>query len=44
MVFPVKYSKVIVDKKVTNIIMETDEPITERYGIDREAIGADTDH
>ena len=43
-VFPVKYRKVLLDKEVTNIIMQTAEAITERYAIEMEAIGADRDH
>ena len=43
-VFPVKYRKALLDKEVTNIIMETAEAITERHAIEMEAIGADRDH
>jgi putative transposase len=43
-VFPVKYRKALLDKEVTNIIMETAEAITERYAIEMEAIGSDRDH
>ena len=43
-VFPVKYRKALLDSTVTQIIMETAEGIEERYSIEMEAIGCDTDH
>ena len=43
-VFPVKYRKALLDTAVTEIIMETAEGISERYSIEMEAIGCDTDH
>jgi putative transposase len=43
-VFPVKYRKALVDSEVTAIIQKTAEGISERYAIDKEAIGCDKDH
>ena len=43
-VFPVKYSKALLDFSVTQIIMETAEGISERYSIEMEGIGCDKDH
>ena len=43
-VFPVKYRKTLLDPEVTEIIKETSEGIGERYSIDMEAIGCDSDH
>jgi REP element-mobilizing transposase RayT len=43
-VFPVKYRKALLDSEVTEIIKETSEGIAERYSIEMEAIGCDSDH
>ncbi len=42
--FPVKYRKSLLDSEVTEIIKETSEGIAERYSIEMEAIGCDSDH
>ena len=42
--FPVKYRKALLDSEVTKIIKETCEGIAERYSIEMEAIGCDSDH
>ncbi len=44
MVFPVKYRKVLLDKDVVRIIVETAKGIEERYDIEMERIGCDKDH
>ena len=43
-VFPVKYRKALLDEKVIKIIEETSEEIEQRYEIEMEAMGMDTDH
>jgi putative transposase len=43
-VFPVKYRKALLDDEVTQIIEETAQGISERYEIEKEAIGIDKDH
>jgi len=43
-VFPVKYRKALLDSEVTDIIEKTASGIAERYPIEMEAIGCDTDH
>ena len=43
-VFPVKYRKALLDSEVTDIIQKTASGIAERYPIEMEAIGCDTDH
>jgi putative transposase len=43
-VFPVKYRKLLVDKEVIKIIVETAEEIQERFSIEMGAIGCDKNH
>jgi putative transposase len=43
-VFPVKYRKALLDSEVTDIIEKTASGIAQRYPIEMEAIGCDTDH
>ena len=43
-VFPVKYRKALLDSEVTDIIQKTASGLAERYPIEMEAIGCDTDH
>jgi putative transposase len=43
-VFPVKYRKALLDKGVVSIIRETVKGIEQRYAIEIEAMGMDTDH
>ena len=42
--FPVKYRKALLDREVCQIIEETSEEISERYAIEFEALGMDSDH
>ena len=43
-VFPVKYRKALIRRKVIEIIKDTISGIEERYGIEIEQIGCDLDH
>ena len=43
-VFPVKYRKALLDEEVVEIIRETAIGIQERYDIEVEALGMDSDH
>ena len=43
-VFPVKYRKALLDDEVVKIIKQTAVGIEQRYAIDIEAMGMDTDH
>jgi putative transposase len=43
-VFPVKYRKALLDEAVVEIIRETAIGIQERYDIEIEALGMDSDH
>ena len=43
-VFPVKYRKALLDKKVEKAILAISEEISERYHIDFEQIGCDKNH
>ena len=42
--FPVKYRKALLDDEVVKIIKQTAVGIEQRYAIDIEAMGMDTDH
>ena len=44
LVFPVKYRKALLEKAVVEIIKETTHGIQERYAIEMEALGMDSDH
>ena len=43
-VFPVKYRKALVDKRIEKKILELSKEISERYELEFEQIGCDTDH
>jgi len=43
-VFPVKYRKALLDKEITDIIVEVVKGIAERYAIEIERMGMDKDH
>ena len=43
-VFPVKYRKAFLSEEVVGIIVDTAKGISERYDIEMEAIGCDSDH
>ncbi|MDP2923606.1 MAG: IS200/IS605 family transposase [Candidatus Omnitrophota bacterium] len=43
-VFPVKYRKVLLDNTVVKVIEETTTGIQERYEIEMEALGMDSNH
>ena len=43
-VFPVKYRKALMDERVKRVIVEVAKGISERYEIEMEKIGMDTDH
>jgi len=43
-VFPVKYRKALIDSGITKTIKETIKEIEERYSIEIEQLGCDSDH
>ena len=43
-VFPVKYRKALLDKRIEKKILDVSEEISERYEIDFEQIGCDKNH
>ncbi len=44
MVFPVKYRKMLLERRVQEVLKETSVGIAERYEIEMEALGMDGDH